>query len=245
LCCCRLTRSDEPALSISGSLILMNAWFRRMLEPAQTSPTDSFAWSDKRSKRKQVANGFRIAGGLIAGFVVIVAVVAGFSRLSEDRLTQSGSSILVSWTPLVFGAVIMLWTANRWAPFVTGFFFGPAAIKILATLVLEQDSYYSAHSITRTGLAEFLTVSLAVIALTSRFVVKTRHRPRFSTACPDVLCVRVSQRGNCSISVSLLVFTFWRLALFAAWCVHRFTRVKLKRRHHVHDPEAPMTSVEP
>jgi hypothetical protein len=140
----------------------------------------------------------------------------------------------------------MLWTANRWAPLVTGFFFGPAAIRILAALVLEQDSYYLAHSITRTGLAGFLAVSLAVIALTSRFVGKhpgpTTVFDRLALTFFAVAALRQMMVPN--------FFPPWFLlsgviALFAAWCFHRFTRVKLKRRHHAHHTEASMMSVEP
>jgi hypothetical protein len=77
-------------------LILMDAWVRRLVEPAKTSSTDSFRWKDDRSKSKQVVNGFRMAGGLIGGFAVMMAVLLGLSRLSEDPRTQNGSSILVS-----------------------------------------------------------------------------------------------------------------------------------------------------
>jgi hypothetical protein len=135
--------SDSATLTAVGTstspfyrwyLVLMNAWLRRLFEPASTSPTDAFAWNDKRSKSKQVANGFRIAGGLIAGFVVIGVAFVRVAGLSEEHPTQSGVSVLASWTALVVAALIMLWTANRWAPFVTGFFFGPAVLRILGSL---------------------------------------------------------------------------------------------------------------
>src|ERR1700676_4455739 len=140
----------------NGILILMDVWLRRLVEPAKTSPTDSFRWNDKRSKSKQVVNEFRIAGGLIAGFVVMMAVLLGLSRLCKDQRGQNGSSILVSSVVLVAAALIMGGTANRWAPFVTGFFFGPALLKILGVRMVADDSYYSAHSMTRTSVVEFL-----------------------------------------------------------------------------------------
>lgn len=78
--------------------------------------------------------------------------------------------MLGTWVAVVVAAIIMLWTANRWAPFVTGFVFGPALVKILSALVLGPDSYFSSHSISRTDLAEFFAYSLAVVLLTVRFV---------------------------------------------------------------------------
>jgi len=158
----------------------MNAWLHRLFEPASTSATDAFTWNDKRSKAKQVANGFRIAGGLIAGFVVIMVALLGVAGLSEDRSTQSGIPLLGSWAALVVAAMVMLWTANRWAPYV-GFFFGPAVLKILGILVVGDDSYYSSHSITRTEAAEVLAYFVVVVSLTSRFIGKRPRRRRFST----------------------------------------------------------------
>ena len=156
----------------------MGPWLRRLLEPAKTSPTDSFRWNDRRSKRQQIVNGFRIAGGLIGGFAVMMAVLVGLGRLAEDHRNQTGSSILLSWLALVAAALIMVWTAHRWAPFVTGFFFGPAVLKILGVLVVGDDSYYSAHSMTRTSVAELLAYALIVVVLTARFVGK---RPAMTT----------------------------------------------------------------
>src|SRR5258708_5658813 len=148
----------------------MNARLQRLLTPAQTSPTDSFTWNDKRSKSKQIVSGLRMAGGLIAGFIVMMAAWLGLFGVSEDHSAQSSGSVLPSLAPLVVAAIIMLWTANRWAPFVIMLFFGQAVFKMVAVLLFGPDSYYSSHSISRTEVAEFLAYSLAVVALTSRFV---------------------------------------------------------------------------
>ncbi len=224
----------------------MNARLRRLLEPAPTSPSDPFRWSDRRPKIKQVANGFRIAGGSIAGFVTIIAVLVGLSRLSEDPSTKTARSILVSWTVLLVAAIIMLWTANRWAPFVTGFFFGPPLLKIMAVLVFEQDSYYSSHSISRTEVAEFLVYALAVVALTLRFV--DRRPP------PTTFFDRVALTFFVFTSLEQVItpyhFPPWFLlsgvfALFAAWCAHRFARSKHKRGQHRDSADAPATPVGP
>ena len=147
----------------------MKAWLYRLLEPVKTSPTDSFKWRDKRTISQQVSNGFRIAGGLVGGFLVMLATLAGLARFSVGR-TAGGFSVFTSWTSLVVAAIVVLLTAHRWAPFVTGFFFGPATLKMLGILVFNSDSYYSSHSITRLAVIELLAYSVAVIWLTWRFV---------------------------------------------------------------------------
>jgi hypothetical protein len=223
----------------------MPAWLRRLLEPASTSPTDAFSWHDKRSKSKQIASGFRIAGGLIAGFVVIVLAFGGVARLSEDHPTQSSISALASWAALGVAALIMLRTANRWARFVTGFFFGPAVLKILGILIVGDDSYYSSHSITRTEVAEVLVYSVAVVALTSRFIGK---RPAPTTVF-DRLALTFFVFTSFKQVIIPYRFPPWFLisgvvALFAAWCAHRFTHVKQKRRHR-YPADSPVPSVGP
>ncbi|HTS51425.1 MAG TPA: hypothetical protein VMH05_25935, partial [Bryobacteraceae bacterium] len=150
-------------------MIATKTWLRHMLEPAATSPWDSFKWHDKRSKIKQVANGFKIAAGWIAGFLVMVAVFGGLVRVSEHHSGQGIRAVGVSWLALLVAAVVMITTANRWAPWVTGFFFGPGVGKLLIALAIEDSSYYSAHSITRLRVAEFLLYALVVIILTERF----------------------------------------------------------------------------
>lgn len=118
----------------------MKAWVRRLLQPAQTSPTRRFNWTDKRSKKKQVASGFRIAAGMIAGFAVMVAVAGGLSQLTGDHPELTRGSVALSAATLTIAAIIMLGTANRWAPYVAGFFFGPAVLKIAGMLALWSDS---------------------------------------------------------------------------------------------------------
>jgi hypothetical protein len=218
----------------------MNAWLRRLLEPAETSPTDPFRWSDKRPIRKQVASGFRIAGGLLAGFVVMMAVLFGLGRLSQDPGAHSSSSyVFGTWVALGVAAIIMFWTANRWAPFVTGFFFGPALLKILGALFLEPDSYFSSHAISRSGLTELFAYSLAAVLLTSRFVGK---RPAQTTVVDRFALTLFVFTSFGSIGVPRR-FALWLLlsgvlALLAAWCFHRFTRKNLNRARHDRRPHS-------
>jgi hypothetical protein len=208
----------------------MNARLRRLSEPAQTSRTDSFKWTDRRPKFKQVASGFRIAGGLITGFIVILAVIGALARLSDDPLIQTGRSVFASWSVLILAAIVMLWTANRWAPFVAGFFFGPAVLKILSVLLFEQESYYSSHSISRTDLAMLLGYSVVVVVLTSRFV---GERPSPTTVF-DRLALTFFMFAVVKQLITPYRFPPWPLfegglALLAAWC---FTRPWHKRRAH-------------
>ncbi len=227
---------------MDDTLILMNAWFRRMLEPANTLPTDSFRWRDRRSKSQQVANGIRIAGGLIVGFLVMVALLGGLSRLSEHQSDQSTGSIFVSSAALVVAALTMIWTANRWAPFVAGFFFGPAVLKLLGILIVGDDSYYSAHSITRTTVAEFLAYALVVVGLTSRFIGK---RPAQTTLL-DRLALTFFVFATFKQVVNPYHFPPWPLlsgitALFVAWCGYRVARAK--RSHYTHDDVGPKSPI--
>jgi hypothetical protein len=220
----------------------MGPWLRRLLEPAKTSPTDSFRWNDRRSKRQQIVNGFRIAGGLIGGFAVMMAVLVGLGRLAEDHRNQTGSSILLSWLAVVAAALIMVWTAHRWAPFVTGFFFGPAVLKILGVLTLGDDSYYSAHSMTRTSVAELLAYALVVVVLTARFVGK---RPAMTTGL-DRIALTVFVFATFKQVLMPHPFPAWWLlagvtALFIAWCAHRLEPDKPAPRHR--HGAAPISSV--
>ena len=208
-------------------MILINPWFRRLLEPAKTLPIDSFKWHDRRSKTEQVVNGIRIAGGLIVGFLLILAVLAGLSRIYEHQSARSTGSISLSWAVLVMAALIMIWTANRWARFVTGFFFGPAVLKIVGILILGDDSYYSAHSITRTTLVEFFAYALVVVGLTARFVGKRPAQTMFL----DRLALTFFVFATLKQVVTPYHFPPWPLlsgviALFIGWCGHRLLTLR-------------------
>ena len=204
----------------------MDASLRRLVEPAKTSPTDPFQWKDKRSKSQQFVNGIRIAGGLIGGFAVIMAVILGLSRLGLGQTAQNENSIFVSWAALIAAALIMLGTAHRWAPFVT-IFFGPALLKTLGVLMVGDDSYYSVHSITRTNVVEFLAYAVTVVALTSRFI---GQKPTMTTVF-DRVALTFFVFATCEQWVIPYRFPPWPLlsgvvALFIGWCAHRLTRAK-------------------
>lgn len=148
--------------------------------------------------------------------------------LLADQRALSRGSIVTYWAALIAAALIMIWTANRWAPFVTGFFFGPAGGKILGALAFGPDS--SSRPISRIGLAVLLAYTLTVIALTMRFVGK---RPAPTTALDRLALtffvfatLNWVTNPHPSAPWSLLLGGF---ALFAAWCAHRWTSVKSTR----------------
>lgn len=219
----------------------MKLRLRRLFEPAQTSPADfSFAWTDGRPKRAQVMSGLRIVGGMLAGFLVLVCGLLGLGLVSGDQRAQSESTVFVLWALLVVAAIVMLWTANRWAPFVSGFFFGPAVLRILATLVFESDSYYSAHSTSRTEVAEFLAFCVAAIALTARFVGRrpapTTVFDRFALTFFVFAVLKQILSPNGSLKWPLLLGGV--ALLLAAWCADRLTGRKRRRKRHMRGPEA-------
>jgi len=180
----------------------------------------------------------------MAGFIVIMVVAVGLYWVSEGHSTLSTGSLFAWWTALLLVAILMLWTANLWARFITGFFFGPAVLKVLAVLVLEQDSYYSSHSLSRIDLAELLAYSAAVVALTWRFVGK---RP-VPTTFFDRLALTFFVFATTKQVVAPYRFPPWFLlsggiALLAAWCAYYFESKKQKREHHAHHHQAPAAPV--
>ena len=151
---------------------------------------------------------------------------------------QSERATLAAWAALSIATMIMLWTANRWAPFVTGFFFGPAVLKIAAVLSFGSDSYFLSRQITRAELAEFLAYAVAVIALTSRFVGK--H------PAPTTLLDRFALTFFVVATFRQVVIPYrfppWPLllggvGLLIAWLVHRLTACKHKKRRSHERPE--------
>ena len=92
----------------------MQGRLRRFLGPADTSSTDAFTWTDKRPIREQIASGFRKAGGLIAGGVVMIGSLVALGVISSD---QPARNTVVAWTALAVGTIIMIASANRWAPY--------------------------------------------------------------------------------------------------------------------------------
>jgi hypothetical protein len=149
---------------------MMTERLRQFLLPTPTTPTDSFKWSDKRPIRDQIASGLRKAVVLILGYGVLVGGLGSLIVLS-DRTATRGLGQFVLWCCILLAtAGIMFMTANRWSPYVAGFFFGPAILHVCFVLFFGSDSYYSTNSFSQLDAAEFLVFAIAVVALTVRFV---------------------------------------------------------------------------
>ncbi len=146
--------------------------FRHLLTPTPTSPFDPYRGRrDNRTTVQKVVSGMRLGGGLVAGFLVVALALGGLSTLPAGAPAYGRYGVLVSWGMLCVGSIIMFWTANRWAPFVPGFFCVPALLKILGMLLVgPNQSSSTSHRITRIEAAELLAVFVIVTALTWRFV---------------------------------------------------------------------------
>lgn len=210
----------------------MKSHLRGLLQPAATSPTDPFRWSDERPVEEQVLGGFRKAGGLLLGFCVMSACLGALEILSGHESKHGARATLLAWAVLTIATVIMLWTANLWARFVTILFFGPAVPRIGALLLLGSGSFQSSDSHPQVELAEFLAYSIAVIALTWRFVGKhpapTTVLDRLALTFFVLAVIREAVIPYQPPPWSLIL---GGLLLLIAWFVHRLTGGKHKKHH--------------
>jgi len=114
----------------------------------------------------------RLGAGLVAGFLVGAMAFGGLSTLSAGAPAYDRYGRLVSWSMLCAASIIMLWTANRWAPYVPGFFCLPAIFKAVRVILVGQvpNSPISYLRLNGTEAAEVFAACIAVIALAWRFV---------------------------------------------------------------------------
>ena len=147
---------------------------RRLLRPVPTSPFDQFRGCDNRSVNEQIVSGLRLAGGLVAGFLVLVLALGSISTLPAGAPAYGDFGVFVSWSMLCVASVIMLLTANRWAPYVPGFFCLPGLFKAVVLLLLgpSPTSPIASSRATRAEAMEIVVVCIIVIVLTWRFVGK-------------------------------------------------------------------------
>lgn len=96
----------------------MHPFLRGLLEPALTSPFDPDRPRGNRSVGAQVMSGFRIVGGLVAVFLIVVLALAGVSTLPEGAPAYGRFGLLVSWSAVCVASLIMFLAANRWVSFV-------------------------------------------------------------------------------------------------------------------------------
>jgi hypothetical protein len=206
-------------------------WLGSLLEPAPTKPIDSFRWHDKRPISEQIASGFCTAGGLIAGYVVVVLLLGGMFRLSEKEPAEGAVSLLTAWLALVVAVVAMICTANRWARWLA-VFFGPAFVKFLFALIFEPGSWLKSSSTTRVELGAYCAYSLVVIALTLRFVDKRLEPTTILDRFALTICVLATFQSFLEPNdLPPWPLICGGLALFAAWCNYRWRRAHRPKRH--------------
>jgi hypothetical protein len=214
----------------------MLRFFRRLLQPAPTFPLDPYRWRhDNRTTGEKVLSGVRLGVGLVAGFLVVGLGFGGLSTLPVGAHAYGRYGLLVSWSMLCLASIIMFWTANRWAPFVPGFFCFPALFKTLAVFLVgpNPSSPNAAYRMTRTEAAELLAVCVVVIALTWRFV---GNRP-----APTTFIDRIALTFFVLATLKQMVIAYnWPplplisglSALLIAWCVYRWQRGGRRGKYH-------------
>jgi hypothetical protein len=217
----------------------MRQFLHWLLNPARTLPVDPYAWRrDNRSVSEKVVSGIRLAVGLVAGFLVIVLVFGGISTLPDGAPAYGRYGLFVSWSMLCAGTIVMLWTANRWAPYLPGFFCLPAVLKTLAVILVGPDpkAVIAWQRLSRTDAAEVFAACVVVIALTWRFLGR---RPAATTFL-DRLALTFFVLAAIKQVVTpyhwpprLLISGF--VGLLSAWCAYRWNlhqgRTRLRRQH--------------
>jgi heme A synthase len=213
----------------------MYQFLRRLLEPAPTSPFDQFRGRDRRSVSEQIVSGLRLAGGLVAGFLVLVLAFGSISTLPAGAPSYGVFGLYVSWSMLCVASIIMLLTTNRWAPYVPGFFFLPGLFKAVGLLLLgpNASSPIATHWVDRTEAMEIVVVCIIVIVLTWRFIGK---RPAPTTLLDRValtfFVLATIRQSTISYHWPPMPLISGLSALLVAWCAYRWERAGRKQKHH-------------
>jgi hypothetical protein len=132
----------------------MQAWLASLFEPAQTArdKPDPFRWHDKRPVSAQVVSGLK----RVVWSAAVMAVLAT-AFLSLVRISSEPS--IVAWATLAACALIMIFTAPRWARFGA---FGVLFVVNALVKVLISGAYMREFG-------EFTGFSIVVGFLTHRF----------------------------------------------------------------------------
>jgi hypothetical protein len=184
----------------------MQAWLTTLLQPARTArdKPDPFRWRDRRSVRAQIASGLRrVAWG--AAFIAVLAT----AFLSLVRIS-SGPSI-VAWTALAACALVMIFTAPRWARFGA---FGLLFVLRALIKVLISGAYVREFG-------EFAGFSVVVGFLTHRFW-KTRPAGTTFTDRLALTAFVLCSLGAAAVQ-QILPALIGLAALAVAWCAARWT----------------------
>lgn len=214
----------------------MLPFFRRLLQPAPTSPFNPYGWRhDNRTTREKVVSGMRLGFGLVAGFLVLTLVFGGISTLPAGAPAYGNYGAFVSWSMVCLSTVILFLTANRWASIGIPFFCVPALFKSLAVLLIgtNPSSSIPYYRLTRTQAGEILFVCIFIIALTWRFA---GNHP-----APTTFIDRIALTIFVLAAIKQMVIPYnWPpvplvsglSALLIAWCVYRWQQAGRNRKHH-------------
>jgi hypothetical protein len=203
----------------------MHPLLNRVLEPARTSPIDPYRWRrDNRRVGEKVVSGLRLAGGLVAAFLVMTMALGGLATLPAGAPAYGRYGVLVSSAGLCVASIIMLWTVERWAAYLAGFFCVPAFFKALGVVLFgpNPNSRVPSSLLSRAEAAEVLAACAMVIALTWRFVV---GRPAATTFLD-----RLALTFFVLAALKQAVTQYWPpialisgfAALVIAWCAYRW-----------------------
>jgi hypothetical protein len=213
----------------------MYQFFCRLLGTAPTSPFDPFRGRDNRSVGEKAVSGLRLAGGLVAGFLVLVLAGGGLSTLPTGAPAYGRYGVLASWSMLSVASVIMLLTAHRWASWMAAPF-GVAVLKTIAVLLFGPNPHSSiaANRVTRTEALAILVVSAAVIALIWRFIgahpAPTTFLDRFALT---FFVLTGLKQMTLPHSWPPLPLISGLSALLIAWCAYLWVRTGTRRKQHL------------
>ncbi len=214
----------------------MLQFFRRLLQPAPTSPLDPYRWRhDNRTAGEKVVSGIRLGFGLVAGLLVLMLTIGGISRVSAGAFAYGHNGLLVSWGMVFLSTIILFLTANRWVSVGPGFFCFGALFRSLGVLIFgtNPSSSIPHHRIPRTQAGEILLVCIIVIGFTWRFA---RNHP-----APTTFIDRIALTFFvlATIKQTVIAYTWPPLplisglsALLIAWCVYRWQHTRSRKHHH-------------
>jgi len=203
----------------------MHPILNRILEPALTSPMDPYRWRrDNRRVSEKVVSGLRLAGGLIAGFLVVAMAFGGVATLPTGAPTYGRYGVLVSCIALCVSSVIMLWTVERWAAYLTGFFCGPAILKAMSIILSgpNPNSPIASNQLSRTEAVEVLAACVMVIALTWRFIGRRPAATTFLDRLALTFFVLAALKQAVTQHWPPIALILGFAALLIAWCGYRW-----------------------
>ena len=202
----------------------MFEFFRRLLEPSPTISFDPYSGRrDNRTTREKVVGGIRLAGGVVAGFLVLVLVVGGLSTLPAGAPKYGHYGLVVSWAMVGLAAVILFITANRWAAVGPGFFCVPALFRAVTVLMFgtNPSSSIPYFRLNRTRAAEILFVCVIIIVFIWRFI---GNRPAPTTFLDRIALTFFALATLKQITIAYswppVPLISGLSALFVTWCAY-------------------------